>query len=338
MSIALVIPGRNCAATLDRCLQSVVPLRSLGYAAQLQEIVFVDDGSTDATAEIAARYSNVRVIAGRGVGAAAARNDGIATTDAKFIWCLDADCIAQPETLSQLLAGFDNGAVAAVGGSLGNANPHSLLAELIQDEISCRHSQMPSSVNFLASGNVVYRKTAFEAVGGFDESFRWAHDAELAYRFIAKGQQLRFCPQADVLHHHFTNWWSYLCKQAAYAKNRMYLYQRYPKTTRGDDYSSWIDHIQPPLALVCLCSMPLLGFSATWFVPAAILMILICLSAATTFKVYRQNPRLRAAAFIPFVAVRAFARAIGACCGICTVAASNRGRGAQESLPEGQAL
>ena len=53
MKVSLVIPGRNVSGTIKRCLESVVPM--LGQNG-LEEIIFVDDGSIDSTAEIVQNY------------------------------------------------------------------------------------------------------------------------------------------------------------------------------------------------------------------------------------------------------------------------------------------
>lgn len=321
-SVALVIPAHNASTTLEQCLHSVVQLLE---RQELLEIVLVDDHSTDGTAEIAAEFP-VRITSGRGMGAAAARNDGIAQTASEFIWCLDADCIAHADTLTRLLNGFESDAVAAVGGSLGNACSDSLLANLIQDEITWRHARMPTAVNFLASGNVVYCRSAFETVGGFDEGFRWAHDAELAYRFRSTGHELRFVKDAVVLHHHFTSWVKYLLKQSAYAKNRILLYARYPQNVRGDDYSSWVDHLQPPLALGLLFTLPLVMFPMIAAIPFTLLLTLLACAMFTTASVYLRRDKLRTIPFLCFSVVRSMARALGACHGIATILALNVGR------------
>lgn len=314
-TVSLVIPGRNCAATLEKCLNSVVPLLERG---ELQEIIFVNDGSTDESGEIAGRFP-VRVIEGRGKGAAAARNDGIEAASGEYVWCLDADCIAHADALKLLLQEFDSSQVAAVGGSLENANEGSLLAELIQDEISWRHAKMPQCVNFLASGNVVYRRFSLQETGGFDEGFRWAHDAELAYRFRSQGWGLRFCRDAIAEHHHFTHWFQYLGKQSAYATNRILLYRRYPDLVRGDDYSSWVDHLQPPLALAFITSLPFLLFPRLRLITLSVFVLLLICCFVTTVTLYRDNFRARTIAFLPFCIIRSMVRAIGACRGMLAV-------------------
>ena len=71
--VSLVIPGRDCEKTLAQCLESVVPLLN---GPRLKEIIFVDDGSVDSSAEIASKYSVVVLKGtGSGPGAASARQD-----------------------------------------------------------------------------------------------------------------------------------------------------------------------------------------------------------------------------------------------------------------------
>jgi len=149
-TVSLVIPGRNCAETLEKCLNSVVPLLERG---ELQEILFVDDGSTDNTAEIARRYP-VQVITGAGGGPGAARNLGWRQAQGASIWFIDSDCVAEPDALQKLLLHLNDPEVAGVGGSYANLYPDSLLATLIHEEIIARHRRMPQEVNFLGGFNV----------------------------------------------------------------------------------------------------------------------------------------------------------------------------------------
>jgi len=306
-TVSLVIPGRNCAATLDRCLSSVVPLKESG---QLSEIIFVNDGSTDATAEIASRYP-VRVLTGTGQGPGAARNLGWQAADTELIWFIDSDCVAEPDALEKLLPHMSDSQVAGVGGSYNNLYPDSLIATLIHEEIVARHRAMGREVDFLATFNVVYRRNVLDATGGFDESLKLAQDAELAYRIRACGHQLHFELTSLVGHHHPRNLWRYLKTQARQGYYRVKLYRQHPTKISGDSYAGLFDYLQPPLALLILGSVSLawidrrFGFLAT--------ILLAGLIAAQTPWVLRSIYRMgfRAFGFLPFGLIRAVARAGG---------------------------
>ena len=97
--VSLVIPGRNCARTIGQCLQAVTSLQD---SSRLGEILFVDDGSTDETADLVAKFP-VTYVRGNGKGPGAARNIGWRTAGHPLVWFVDSDCIAQPDALELLL-------------------------------------------------------------------------------------------------------------------------------------------------------------------------------------------------------------------------------------------
>lgn len=315
--VTLVIPGRNCSATLERCLESVVTLKK---SRQLKEIIFVDDGSTDTTAEIAARYP-VRVIPGRGQGPGAARNLGWQAAKAELIWFIDSDCVAHGDALEQLLPYMSEARVAGVGGSYSNLFPDSILASLIHQEIVARHLRMPSEVDFLASFNVLYRRAVLAEVNGFDEALKLGQDADLAYRVGHRGYRLHFNRDSKVGHHHPTNLWRYLRTQMWQGYYRMRLYRKHPNKIKGDSYAGWLDYVQPPLAV---CGLPmLLAFPWLGLMPILVwlgLFLLVQLpQAVQMMKVERDG---RVLTFAGLGSIRALARGVGMIAGMVRVAGS----------------
>ena len=202
----------------------------------------------------------MRVIDGPGRGPGGARNTGYRAARHDLIWFVDADCVAEPDALDLLLPhirGFDP-PVGGVSGSYGIQNPESLLACLIHEEIIDRHLRMPTDVNFLATFNVLYRKSVLEEVGGLDERFLKGQDAELSFRVLEAGYPLRFERESRVRHFHEHRFFTYMKVQRDQGYWRVWLHLRHSGHSRGDSYSSLLDHIQPPLAML---SIAFLGFA-----------------------------------------------------------------------------
>jgi glycosyltransferase involved in cell wall biosynthesis len=166
--VSLAIPGRNCRSTIGACLDAVVPILSDERLA-LAQILFVDDASTDDTRDIVARYP-ARNVSGPAAGRGAARNVGWRSASGELVWFVDSDCVTEPDALLHPLARMQDPGVGGVSGSYGNMNPDSLLACLIHEEIIERHRRMPPEVGFLATFNVLYRRSVLEQVGALRDA------------------------------------------------------------------------------------------------------------------------------------------------------------------------
>jgi glycosyltransferase involved in cell wall biosynthesis len=305
--VSLVIPGRDCVRTIRQCLSAVVPLLE---RTRLDEIIFVDDGSTDGTAGIVAEF-HVRCVNGEGKGPGAARNMGWRAARCPLVWFIDADCIAEPDALDLLLPHLDEPEVGGVSGSYGIMNPDSLLACLIHEEIIERHRVMPQRVDFLATFNVIYRRAILEKLDGFDERFLKGQDAELSWRVTAAGYELRFAFDSRVGHYHASRLGGYLRTQRQQGYWRVWLHLAHAGHATGDAYSSWVDHVQPPLAVLVLASAWLVFFGRLAWIPAVAVALLIGAQIPLTVRIVKRlrNPRFLSYAAMSFV--RAFWRGIG---------------------------
>ena len=88
--VSVVVPARNAAATLERCLRSLL---DLDYPRDRFEIIVADNGSTDGSRSILDRFGGqVRVVEQPRPGPAAARNAGIRAAEGTVIALTDADC------------------------------------------------------------------------------------------------------------------------------------------------------------------------------------------------------------------------------------------------------
>lgn len=313
MNLSLVIPGRNVATTIRGCLGAVIPM--LGKWG-LREIIFVDDGSTDDTARIVAAYPVTYLQVGcRGPGGA--RNAGWRASTGEAIWFIDADCVPEPDALEKLVKQIGYPGVAGVGGSYGNLHEDSLLARLIHEEIRARHLSMRAGVDYLGSFNVLYWRWVLERVGGFDEhEFNaplapGAEDADLSYRISDLGYSLRFEPDSRVGHHHPIRMGPYLRSQKLHGGWGVRLYFRHRKRAGGNSYSSWVDHIQPPLATAAVLALPSLLFSTTRLLVPLLILALIGLQLPMAIRLIRRTSQWPYAVFVPMGVVRAAARGLG---------------------------
>lgn len=309
--VSLVIPGRNCSGTIRQCLSAMLPIRD-DPESRLDEIIFVDDGSTDDTAAIVREFP-VTLLPGTGTGRGAARNLGYRQARNSLIWFVDSDCVAEPDALRRLLPHMAGEKVGGVSGSYGNMAPDSLLAGLIHEEIIERHRRMPTRVDFLATFNVLYRREALEKVGGFDERYLRGQDAELSWRVLAAGYDLHFELESRVKHYHATRWRKYLKAQREQGYWRAWLHTAYPQHNVGDSYSSFLDHIQPPLALLSLAMLPLLLTPWAWVRWLVILPFVPLLLAPLplTLRLVRRVGQWRYLTYAPMSIIRAYFRGVG---------------------------
>ena len=313
MDVSLVIPGRNAGRTLRACLDAVVPLLGTG---DLREIIFVDDGSTDGTAAIAAEYP-VRYLRVDRRGPGGARNEGWRAATGVAVWFIDSDCIAAPDALARLKRHLEEQGVAGVGGSYSNVRVDSLLACLIHEEIRERHLSMGRQVDYLGSFNVLYWRWALERAGGFDEQHfnaylaPGAEDADLSYRLRDLGLELRFEPGSLVGHHHPTRLPSYLRSQRLHGRWGARLYYRHRGRATRNSYSTWLDHMQPALAVGALLAAPGLLVPGLRLVAPSLILALTGLQLPMTLRLIRRTGRWQYASFVPMSLVRALSRGVG---------------------------
>lgn len=190
MGISAIIPAYNGESRfLAQAIQSV-----LAQSVVPQDIIVVDDASTDNTAELIARFSQVRYIrrAFNG-GQAAARNDGAKMAQGQYLAFLDQDDLWEPTFLSEALAVIEKIPQAAVvhcdGYQVDEQN------DILEYDAAMKHA--PSITQLLRKGHDVatsgslFRAACFEAVGGYDEDLSIWEDIDLA---------IRLCSHYDLVH------------------------------------------------------------------------------------------------------------------------------------------
>lgn len=185
--VSVVIPAYNYAHFLPDAINS-----ALAQTYPKVEIIVVDDGSTDATPEVAAKYGDrIRYIRKVNGGLPAARNTGIQHASYPFIGFLDADDQWKPEFLTRALGEFarlpaEFGVVAAQALYVDQDGvPFELKAMTWGVHGRMDHRDILIKTRFSPSA-VVARKSALETAGLFDESLRSSEDRDMWIRIGAK--------------------------------------------------------------------------------------------------------------------------------------------------------
>ncbi|MDP2666545.1 MAG: glycosyltransferase [Candidatus Diapherotrites archaeon] len=231
----VIIPAYNATRTLRACLDALQE-QSLSP----DEIIVVDDGSTDGTPEMAKSYRSVRVISQENQGPAKARNKGARESKNPIIVFLDSDCVPEKNWLAEMVKPFIDEKVAGVQGAY-RTHQKSLVARFDQADIEFRYEKMKRSsfLDWIGSYSAAYRKDIFLSHGGFDEHFPRAsgEDAEFSYRLSEKGYRLVFNPAAIVYHSHPDTVERYIHVKHVRAYWRMRMYLKHPRKAVQDSYT-----------------------------------------------------------------------------------------------------
>lgn len=228
MEVSVVVPFFESESTLASCLAA---LSSQTLAKARYEVIAVDDGSTDSGGAIA-RRAGVRVVQQPNRGAPAARNAGIAAAEGKWVAFTDADCIASRGWLRALLAVVENGGEEIFGAagpivahpSNASAARFVAISGGLDTAWHLQHPRFP----FAPSGNVMYRRDALDAVGGFDERYASYDACDLHRRLILEvGGKFAFAESAVVLHQHRDTWSDYWTQQLNYGRGLAQFYVRW---------------------------------------------------------------------------------------------------------------
>ena len=195
---SIVVPVRNGAETIEDCLGSIL---SLDHPADAFEVIVVDNSSTDRTPAILKRFAGrIRIVQEAKRGAASARNCGVRAARGDLIAFVDADCVVDPQWLSQLLPPLASTRVGIVGGRILATQPCNWIerfGERIHDNQRAIEELTPP---YAITMNWASPRAVLEQVGLFDESLLRGQDVDLAWRIHQAGFALVYRPEARVHH------------------------------------------------------------------------------------------------------------------------------------------
>lgn len=200
--VSIIVPSYNEEPVLENCVRAV-----LASDYQNVEILLVDDGSTDRTAqiaaELAARYPQVRAFSQENAGKGAALNRGIQESHGEMLMFVDADGIFATETISYMLRAFVSPTVGAVCGddrpvNLDRTQTHLLAILNHAGTGMVRRALHLMGCLPIVSGNIgAFPRHVIDEIGPF-RTDTIGEDLELTWRVHRAGYRVAFEPRALV--------------------------------------------------------------------------------------------------------------------------------------------
>ena len=193
--VSILITAYNEEKVIGKTIHSIMKSRYPQF-----ELIIVDDGSTDQTANIVEmecnKYSNIRLLRKENGGKASALNLGIQNASAGIIVTLDADTIIVEDTISMMIRHFIDPNVGAVAGNVKIGNRKNLLTWWQHIEYVTGFNLEKRAFDELDSITVVpgaigaWKKSAIKEVGLFEED-TLAEDTDVTMKLLRKGYKIR---------------------------------------------------------------------------------------------------------------------------------------------------
>ena len=224
--ISVIICAYNAASTLEDCLSS---LERLTYPNL--EVLIINDGSKDATGEIARRHPSMRLIEVPNGGLSRARNLGLSEATGEIVVYTDADVRVEPDWLTYLVQPFLTSDVVACGGPNVCPEDDPWLARAVAlSPGGPMHVMLDDRIAEHVPGcNFAVRRDALLAIGGFNPIYlRAGDDVDVCWRLQAQGGKIGFAPSALVWHHHRPSVKAYWRQQKGYGEGEAWLIPHHP--------------------------------------------------------------------------------------------------------------
>jgi N-acetylglucosaminyl-diphospho-decaprenol L-rhamnosyltransferase len=219
--VDVVVVNFNAGRFLDACLTTIENCVDTNGNNAVTRILVVDNGSTDDSGETVRKHPNVEWLqTGVNLGFGKAANRGVAATNAPYVLLINPDTEIDPKAIAEMAAMLnENEGVGVVGPQVLNtdgsrypsarsfpnlidAAGHAFIGLINPNNPWSRRYLNPGTIDWVSGTAMLLRRTAFDAVGGFDEDyFMYVEDVDLCWRLRKLHWRVAVAEKALVTHH-----------------------------------------------------------------------------------------------------------------------------------------
>ncbi|WP_053960271.1 glycosyltransferase family 2 protein [Sulfobacillus thermosulfidooxidans] len=257
-SVSVVIPIYNQAHLVARTIESLA-----ANTRQPDEIIIVDDGSTDDVQEAIRSFQTnspltIRLLKVPHGGPGRAREAGWKAARGNIVAFTDADAVPARDWLEQGLKGFTDERVGGVEGAVESSGNATIFTHQVHNRFGRQ----------FMTANMFYRRSVIEAVGGFKSPYR--EDSDLAFSVLGAGYRIIFVRDAVVFHPPRQESWRFYFSKAHRKRYEGFLFRNHP-----DIAPQYLPRFQPTELFIILGE--LLSLLSLWLGSWALILGLLSL-------------------------------------------------------------
>jgi len=192
LGITALIIAKNESLMIANCIETL---------RWCDEVVVIDNGSTDTTRAIVESYKSkldIRIIIAPDVNIAVLRNIGAARSKGEILAFVDADCTVSEGWIRNALVYFEDNKIGAVGSNVGIPENSTWVAKTW--ELNLSQNRKLGETECLPTGNLFVQTKAYLIINGFNEDLITNEDYDLCYRLRQQGFKIYSDPAIDVIH------------------------------------------------------------------------------------------------------------------------------------------
>ncbi len=229
-AVTVIVPFLNAERTIGALLRGLATQQPTGLGPV--EILFVDNGSSDASAELveSAAVPHGRTLQETKPGVSAVRNRGLHESRGEVVACVDADCVPSRAWLTELVAPFADPAVHLGAGSLASFPPRTG-AQRFAARYGMNDGRRPlaMALPFANGRNMAVRRSSAIEVGGWPEDMTGGDDIEFSTLVIDRfGCPIEYREMALVYHQDRETDEELWAQARSYGRGIALVYERHP--------------------------------------------------------------------------------------------------------------